>query len=227
MLWQSTVNDNTAYAQRSWHVANGNNSSSSSCRRGEPISHSALVLALYRPVCVAFNLVAAVQLWKRGQLLVHQLLPQIQTEIVQKFSSLRQQSGRLVLNPEGRSKLQQVEQSPALLTTFLCHLPRFAIPFPFWQNDTRSVCLRVCAVGVKTCLQLCVGCSFEYFSCLCGCIYFWVLGRHGEGMKAEEAVKEGRGWETMGFGRGHSKQASCQCLCHRKFCFHMWLTSSS
>lgn len=117
---------------------------SSSCRRGEPISHSALVLALYRPVCVAFNLVAAVQLWKRGQLLVHQLLPQIQTEIVQKFSSLRQQSGRLVLNPEGRSKLQQVEQSPALLTTFLCHLPRFAIPFPFWQNDTRSVCLRVC-----------------------------------------------------------------------------------
>lgn len=37
--------------------------------------------------------------------------------------------------------LQQVEQSPALLTTFLCHLPRFAIPLPSWQNDARSVCV--------------------------------------------------------------------------------------
>lgn len=27
-------------------------------------------------------------------------------------------------------------------------------------------------LGARTCLQLCVGCSFEYFSCLCGCIYF-------------------------------------------------------
>lgn len=66
MLWQSTVNDSTAYAQRSWQVANGNDSSSPSCRRAAPTSHSELVLALSRPVCVAFNLVAAVQHWKGG-----------------------------------------------------------------------------------------------------------------------------------------------------------------